>query len=89
MKVKSIEYAGKADVYNMEVEDTHNFVVNGGTVVHNCYDEWRYVCMARPIAPRQSYVEKRLDLANTEDPLNMIRDSYEPKVVKSYDKVFL
>ena len=89
MKVKSIEYAGKADVYNMEVEDTHNFVVNGGAVVHNCYDEWRYVCMARPIAPRKSHVEKRIDLANTEDPLNMIRDSYEPKVVKSYDKVFL
>ena len=35
MRVKSIEYAGKADVYNMEVEDTHDFVVNGGTVVHN------------------------------------------------------
>lgn len=89
MKVKAIEYAGKADVYNMEVEDTHNFVVNGGTVVHNCYDEWRYVCMARPIAPRENHLKQRIDLANTEDPLNMIRDSYEPKVIKSYDKVFL
>ena len=89
MKVKAIEYAGKADVYNMEVEDTHNFVVNGGAVVHNCDDEWRYVCMARPIAPRKSHLKEHIDIANTEDPLNMIRDSYEPKVVKSYDKVFL
>jgi len=24
------------DVYNMEVEDTHNFSVNGGYIVHNC-----------------------------------------------------
>ena len=35
MKVKSITYAGKADVYNMEVEDTHNFVIQGGVISHN------------------------------------------------------
>lgn len=49
MKVKEIRYKGKADVYNMEVEDTHSFVVNGGIVAHNCYDEARYFCMARPV----------------------------------------
>ena len=54
MKVKSITYAGKADVYNMEVEDTHNFVIQGGVISHNCADEWRYFCMARPIKPRMS-----------------------------------
>ena len=76
MKVKAIEYAGKADVYNMEVEDTHNFVVNGGTVVHNCYDEWRYVCMARPIAPRVNIKKDKVDWRNMDDPLNMLKDKY-------------
>ena len=51
MKIKSIRYAGKADVFNMEVEDTHDFVVQGGVISHNCADEWRYMCMARPIKP--------------------------------------
>ena len=53
MKIKRIIYAGKADVYNMEVEDTHNYVVNGGFVAHNCYDECRYVLMESPISPRK------------------------------------
>ena len=52
MKVKSVSYAGKADVFNMEVEDTHNFVIQGGVISHNCADMWRYVLMARPIQPR-------------------------------------
>ena len=46
MKVKSIKYAGKSDVYNLEVDDTHDFAVGSGVIVHNCYDEWRYVCMS-------------------------------------------
>lgn len=52
MKVKSVTYAGKADVYNLEVEDTHSFVIQGGVVSHNCADEVRYFCMSRPIKPR-------------------------------------
>ena len=52
VKVKTIQPAGKADVYNMEVESTHSFVVQSGVVVHNCYDETRYFLMSRPIAPR-------------------------------------
>jgi hypothetical protein len=52
MKVKSITYAGKADVYNMEVEGTHNFVVNGGLIAHNCFDETRYLLMERPLGPQ-------------------------------------
>lgn len=50
MRVKSITFAGYADVYNMEVEDTHSFAVEGGIIVHNCYDETRYACMSRPLA---------------------------------------
>lgn len=53
MRVVSITSAGKADVFNMEVEDTHNYVVNGGFVAHNCYDETRYFLMDHPIRPKQ------------------------------------
>lgn len=35
-RVKSIRYIGEQPVYNMEVEDHHNFSVNGGLIVHNC-----------------------------------------------------
>jgi len=49
MRVKSIRPAGRADVFNMEVADTHDFAVNGGVIVHNCYDELRYVCMKNPV----------------------------------------
>lgn len=56
MKVTSIEYAGKADVYNMEVDDTHDYVVNGGIVSHNCYDEARYLFMEHPLTPRKNEV---------------------------------
>ena len=52
MKVKGVSYAGKADVFNMEVEDTHDFVIQGGVISHNCADEVRYCCMSRPIKPR-------------------------------------
>jgi hypothetical protein len=54
MKIKSISYAGKSDVFNMEVEDTHNFVIQGGVISHNCADESRYFLMTRPIKPRKA-----------------------------------
>lgn len=40
--IKSIRKVGKADVYNMEVEDNHNFAIEGGLIVHNCMDATRY-----------------------------------------------
>ena len=40
--IVSIRRIGNADVYNMEVEDNHNFAVNGGLIVHNCMDDIRY-----------------------------------------------
>ena len=67
MRVKSITYAGKADVFNMEVEDTHDFVIQGGVISHNCADEWRYMCMARPIEPIREVEQKTI----LSDPLNM------------------
>lgn len=51
MKIRTIRRAGRADVFNMEVEDTHDFVIQGGVISHNCADEWRYMCMSRPVAP--------------------------------------
>lgn len=51
MKVKSVSYAGKADVFNMEVDETHDFVIQGGVISHNCADETRYMCMSRPVNP--------------------------------------
>ena len=69
MRVKSIAYAGKADVFNMEVEDTHDFVIQGGVISHNCADEWRYMCMARPIQPLRP-VEQRTILS---DPLDQFK----------------
>lgn len=51
MKIRTIRRAGRADVFNMEVEETHDFVIQGGVISHNCADEWRYMCMSRPVAP--------------------------------------
>lgn len=40
--IKSVKMIGSFDVYNMEVDDNHNFAVNGGLIVHNCMDATRY-----------------------------------------------
>jgi hypothetical protein len=40
--IKAIRKVGKADVYNMEVDDNHNFSIEGGLIVHNCMDATRY-----------------------------------------------
>jgi hypothetical protein len=44
VKVVAVEADGCEDVYNMEVDGTHCFAVNGGLIVHNCMDEIRYFC---------------------------------------------
>ena len=49
-RIAKIEYAGKMDVYNMEVEDTHSFLIEDGIVAHNCYDAIRYFAMSCPMA---------------------------------------
>jgi hypothetical protein len=42
IKIAKIERVENQDVYNMEVQDHHNFTVEGGLVVHNCIDASRY-----------------------------------------------
>lgn len=69
MRVKSVKPAGRADVYNMEVCDTHSFVIEGGYVAHNCYDQIRYVLMERPITPPPPKERVRIPKF---DPLDML-----------------
>lgn len=40
--IKSISKADAEDVYNMEVDDNHNFAIADGLIVHNCMDAMRY-----------------------------------------------
>ena len=70
MKVKSVSYAGKADVFNMEVDETHDFVIQGGVISHNCADEVRYFCMSRPIKPRVAIKQDKYN----ESPMSMFLD---------------
>ena len=70
IKVKSVSYHGKADVFNMEVEDTHDFVIQGGVIAHNCADEARYFCMSRPVSARAPKIPDE----HYKNPLNMYLD---------------
>lgn len=44
VRIKQIRKLPAQPVYNMEVENTHCFAVNGGIIVHNCEDATRYLC---------------------------------------------
>lgn len=48
IRVKNIRYLGKEPVYNMTVEDHHNFMIHGGAILKNC-DALRYYCVSRPV----------------------------------------
>lgn len=63
VKIKSIKYIGKQDVYNMEVEKHHNFSIQDGLIVHNC-DSLRYGLMSRP---RARLMEKAVDIGKLPD----------------------
>lgn len=43
------------------------------------YDDWRYVCMTRPIKPAEKHTAKKIDVDNIDDPLNMIREQQEAR----------
>ena len=42
-QIKNLKEIGYEPVYNLEVENTHCFSVEGGILVHNCYDAIREV----------------------------------------------
>lgn len=50
-KIKCVKPDGFADVYNMEVQDHHNYSVNGGLILHNC-DAVRYL-VSTVVKPRR------------------------------------
>ena len=50
--------AGKADVYNLTVDEEHEYFANG-FLVHNCADAVIYACLSRPFTPMKA--KKRTD----------------------------
>ena len=38
-KIKSVEYVGQKEVYDLEINNVHDFALCGGLIVHNCYQE--------------------------------------------------
>ena len=68
MRVKSVRSAGKEPVYNMTVEEYHNYLIHGGIVLKNC-DAIRYFCVTRTLGaerPEEPMVED-FDEANVTD----------------------
>lgn len=59
LRIVAIRPLPPEDVYNMEVDDTHDFAVEGGIIVHNCYDSIRYGLMTRPWTPYVEHPKKR------------------------------
>lgn len=50
------------------------------------YDEWRYMCMSRPIkARRKGKPPEVLDYKNTDDPLNLVKDK---QLSEAFTRVF-
>jgi len=77
VKVKAIRYAGREDVFNMEVDDTHNYAIENGTIVHNC----RYMLMIqKPNVKTKKQLMLRKEVEGA-DPLDM-----EPKLLKVYGR---
>ena len=82
MKVLSVNKIGNADVYNLLVPDTHNFLIQGGIVSHNC-DAIRYFCMSRPIEPR--IIKEKYEPIS--DPLNQFGGNSQNSVFARYGSI--
>ena len=48
MRIKSIKPAGIEPVYNMTVEEFHNYLIHGGIILKNC-DAARYFAVTRTL----------------------------------------
>lgn len=70
IKVKKITYVGKESVYDMYVDEYHNFVSGDGVILHNC-DALRYWCVSRATIPRP---------ADTRTPEDKIIDEHKKRV---------
>ena len=60
-KITDYKSLGNYDVYNMEVDDNHNFAINGGLIVHNCVDSARYFVKTMHIAENRKRIQMRWD----------------------------
>lgn len=54
-RVLSVKEKGSAIVYNLKVENDHEYFANG-VLVHNC-DCLRYIAMSRPSAPKRASID--------------------------------
>ncbi|WP_142236830.1 hypothetical protein [Staphylococcus sp. 47.1] len=61
-KITSIKFHSYQDVYNMEVENHHNYSVEGGFIIHNCVDSLRYSVerFYRPDKKRNPTIKKSI-----------------------------
>lgn len=66
MRVKSVRSAGKEPVYNMTVEEYHNYLIHGGIVLKNC-DALRYFCVTRTLAAEKSELPATDDFPEVEE----------------------
>ena len=56
-KIKSIRPAGYEPVYNMTVDEYHNYVIKGGIVLKNC-DALRYFAVSRILLKEEDIKKK-------------------------------
>jgi hypothetical protein len=76
----SVEEAGKADVYCLTVPATGCFAIEGGILVSNCADDWRYACSSRPWtrtikepeAPKDGYGTLKDDLDHVQSSVKLL-----------------
>ena len=68
VEVKNVVYAvcsliekRKADVYNLTVDEEHEYFANG-FLVHNCTDAVVYACLSRPFTPMKAKQRDRYDI---------------------------
>ena len=80
-RVRSVRKVGRADVYNMEVDEAHNFAIQGGLIVHNC-EALRYGLMSRP-SPKTIRPVPQMVGNLYIDPFNQRRT--QPRTTNYYD----
>lgn len=63
----SVAPSASADVYCLTVPDTGDFCIEGGLIVSNCGDEWRYACMSRPYVKTKTEAPKPMAFVGQPD----------------------
>lgn len=66
MRIKSIKPAGIEPVYNMTVEEYHNYLIHGGIILKNC-DAARYFCVTRVLGAQKEEIRVQDDFDTGDD----------------------